>query len=366
MIIIKEAFLRACRDFSVICCRIISNPFQIEKSMGPLKTIITCTLVGFLLFGIGLFPYLTDKLISSNRELLYLNIMEPPLTGNSYLCTFNIKSHNNLILNTSLSDDHREVTFSMPEADISEKRCKLYTSTLPFDDPNVKATIVNVYTAEDHHFEIKSKSKHEKSFVIKSTIPLRVFVRNKDAMLVELGNSTESLVKTSNLRLDYRLHKIQAKGHTFLDFDGKFKSHSYYKLRDVWTNVRVILYQTPTMSMIDFTPLSEIEEEPILQVNFGFQEVQNHKTFVKMSAKLVETAPELYQFRGHSVSKIEYINSEQTTTTSSYGQFLYYLLLIFGSLFTGLLSFNLYYLINERRTKGKKEPQEMNEKIKLN
>lgn len=354
MVLTKDAFRRTFRDLSHLGHRLMINHFEVDGEQNFLRIIIGVVAVCLLLLlGASISPYINQQISSDTRDTVYLNIMEPLALGKSSLCTFQAKGEGNLILNTSLSADERIVFISFPDRVLKKLKCITYESNLPFHKADTEGTIINVFTGEGHEFFANNTAKDEGGILVKSRTPLRVFVRNKDAVLAHFTNLTASLVR-SVVHFNSQVEKIGSRAPKFLAFAGEFVFSNNLDPEAIASlkKPKVFLYLTPELDEVDFTALSTFHEGASLKVNFGFKDHGEQLAFVKISAILNPTSAESAHSKGLVISKVELVDPKNVNQYRAYPKTIYYLIMSFLASLTGLFVFNLS---NPRSYRGKTE-----------
>jgi len=315
---VQEILKQTVRDYFTIFFFFLAK--KRDNKRGQLiKSILSALVVCTVLFTVIGFPFLKEVLYKHGSKDIHLNIFEvndgTSYDNTSYLCKFDFKKRENVIMSYSLSNDSREVVFSFPEGDVKKKNCKAYYGVVPYTDPYFQGTTINVFYAKGLEYYLNGTGK-QKNMLIRTGSPIRVVVRNPNALIVNYTNTNQSVSLVRDmLHYERELQRVKSKSQTYLDYSGTFNFVRKNGSDAVATfgSPATYLFETPLLEEVNFTSLSTFKQvDSKFVANFGFKEKYNadRKTFIKVTGELLTGDAELEPYNGLTISKFDYVDPD--------------------------------------------------------
>lgn len=346
--LVKEAALRSLKEIFLTFYFLFKSPLRMESRIGFVKTVLSFLVACFLVINVLFLPLLDSIFFKHDEKTIYLNILEPPQYARnaSYLCEFKLNSLDNTLLSYNQSYDGRHISIETGSGDFKKKNCKQYFPGYLFNDYDLKGTIINVFYTGNMFTTMNSTYNYRQIITISSDMPMKMFIRNKKAILVQHSRFNGALMR-GIAHLDHSVKKVFSFSNNYLNYSRHFTFKSKDRYGLMIYNPRVIAYDLPLLNEIDITGHASFRNDPKFTVSLGMPTKrygEHVQSFFKIEGQIASKDPYSRGVSHFQVAAYDFIDSGNLGYFSKYWHYAKPFVLGIGSLFLMFFLINLYSL----------------------
>lgn len=345
--LIASAFIRTIKDVYRLFYYLVASPLKIEAELGQVKTGISFIIASLLMLAVIIFPYLHDNLAIQDPNMVYLNFLQSPQEAKnaSYLCKFRVHNLDPSILNYSISADQQEINIFTGKIDFNTKDCKEFPPGYLYNDFDIQGTLIHVFYSGALNTTINSTKDSNQGATIVSDSPMRIFIRNKNAVLIPHKGHNSSLVRLA--KINQQLDEHYSFENSYLNYSRQFmfKNADGVPVEKIVIMPKVYFYEFPSLHQHDVTHLAAFKNNHHFTVSLEMPDLkgdQSFKTFVEIAGEVDNSDSFIPDGKIVHFSFIDYIDTDEINNYRKTVNIFKILLSALGALFSLFFVVNLY------------------------